>query len=95
MKKLLSFICILMLVVGIFPVSHFTIQETYAYTSTLNPHDPHTAPTNYIINIPDANLKKRLNEVIAVTRPVSTRAPDQDITVADARRVIAGFYGPT
>ncbi|MDO4773575.1 MAG: hypothetical protein Q4A37_00385 [Candidatus Saccharibacteria bacterium] len=36
-----------------------------AYTSAENTQDPATAPDSYEVNIPDANLKAALNEVIA------------------------------
>lgn len=60
---------------------------TYAYTSTLNPVDPTTAPESYVINIPDEELKKTLNHIISNVPPLTTRSENQDITVKDARRV--------
>ncbi|MDO4714567.1 MAG: hypothetical protein Q4B28_08275 [bacterium] len=62
-------------------------HPVFAYTSTLNPQAPATAPDSYVINIPDANLKAALNQIIANVSPVSTRTPDQSITVKDAKRV--------
>ena len=63
-------------------------QVAYAYTSAANPVDPATAPNSYVVNIPDANLKKALNTVLTqldrLANPAApARADDATITAGD------------
>ncbi len=66
----------------------------YAYTSTLNPQDPATAPDSYVVNIPDANLKKALNAVLTRLNPtLPARADDAPITAGELKQPV-NMYGP-
>ena len=72
-------------------------QVAYAYTSAANPVDPATAPNSYVVNIPDANLKKALNTVLTqldrLANPAApARADDATITAGDLKRPV-NMYG--
>ena len=61
-------------------------QVAYAYTSAANPVDPATAPNSYVVNIPDANLKKALNAILTQLNPfLPARADDAPITAGDLK----------
>ena len=61
-------------------------QVAYAYTSTENPVDPATAADSYVVNIPDANLKKALNAILTQLNPfLPARADDAPITAGDLK----------
>lgn len=79
----------LLYLLGLMLVTAFSsISPLHAYTSTHNPPPPASAPDSYIIKFPDQNLHKRLNELIGMTTN-TTRGALQDITVADAKKLIA------
>lgn len=74
-----------------------------AYTSAANPQDPATAPDSYEVNVPDANLKAALNDVIAKAMNAErrrlgqpedvVRTATQAITAKDMK-VPTNMYGP-
>jgi len=78
-------------------------EAAQAYTSPINTQDPATAPDNYVINFPDANLKRALNPVIAAAMNEQrrrqglpqdvVRTADQAITAGDMK-VPVNMYGP-
>ncbi|MDO5343732.1 MAG: hypothetical protein Q4F02_02405 [Candidatus Saccharibacteria bacterium] len=61
-------------------------QAVYAYTSAENAQDPATAQDDYVVTIPDANLRKALNKVIA-TATGAPRTDTQAITAGEMRTV--------
>ena len=62
-----------------------TLPKALAYTSTINPVDPSTAPDNYEINFTDNNFKRALNSVLMKTD--TSRNLDSPITVGDAKKI--------
>lgn len=64
-----------------------TDYTAQAYTSAANPQDPETAPSSYVVNFPDANLKSALNSIIA-TATGTTRAATQDITAGEMSQLV-------
>ena len=73
-------------------------NSAYAYTSTLNPQDPATAQDDYVVNIPDVNLRAALNKVLTGldknTNPAAPERPaDAQITAGDLKRPV-NMYGP-
>ena len=61
------------------------LPKALAYTSTINPVDPSTAPDNYEINFTDNNFKRALNSVLMKTD--TSRNLDSLITVGDAKKM--------
>ena len=61
------------------------LPKALAYTSTINPVDPSTAPDSYEINFTDNNLKRALNSVLIKTD--TSRNLDSLITVGDAKKM--------
>lgn len=61
-------------------------RTAYAYTSAENTQDPATAQDDYVVTIPDANLRKALNKVIA-TATSTPRTDTQAITAGEMRAV--------
>ena len=61
------------------------LPKALAYTSTINPVDPSTAPDSYEINFTDNNFKRALNSVLMKTD--ASRNLDSPITVGDAKKI--------
>ncbi|MDO4872023.1 MAG: leucine-rich repeat domain-containing protein [bacterium] len=62
--------------------------------SAANPADPTTADDSYVVEFPDENLKKAMNENLARILN-TTRTDDQNITAGELRRSnVSLFYGP-
>ena len=61
------------------------LPKALAYTSTINPVDPSTAPDSYEINFTDNNFKRALNSVLMKTD--ASRNLDSPITVGDAKKM--------
>ena len=62
-----------------------TLPKALAYTSTINPVNPSTAPDSYEINFTDNNFKRALNSVLMKTD--TSRNLDSPITVGDAKKI--------
>ena len=60
------------------------LPKALAYTSTINPVDPSTAPDSYEINFTDNNFKRALNSVLMKTD--NSRNLDSPITVGNAKK---------
>ncbi len=69
--------------------NQINLPKALAYTSTINPVDPSTAPDNYEINFTDNNFKRALNSVLMKTD--TSRNLDSPITVGEAKK-ITGFW---
>lgn len=69
--------------------NQINLPKALAYTSTINPVDPSTAPDNYEINFTDNNFKRALNSVLMKTD--TSRNLDSPITVSEAKK-ITGFW---
>ena len=68
-------------------------QVAFAYTSTTNPVESTTAPNDYVITFPDANLQAALNAHITRNTGVA-RTATQPITAAEMRTATMQlFYG--
>ena len=63
--------------------------KALAYTSTINPVDPSTAPDSYEIKFTDNNFKRALNSVLMKTDTFQNL--DSPITVGEAKK-ITGFW---
>jgi len=61
------------------------LPKALAYTSTINPVDPSTAPDSYEINFTDNNFKRALNSVLMKTD--NSRNLDSPITVGNAKKM--------
>ena len=61
------------------------LPKALAYTSTINPVDPSTAPDNYEIKFTDNNFKRTLNAILM--RTDTSRNLDSPITVGDAKKI--------
>ena len=61
------------------------LPKALAYTSTINPVDPSTAPDNYEIKFTDNNFKRTLNSILMKTD--TSRNLDSPITVGDAKKI--------
>lgn len=86
MKKYFSLFTVFLLL-----CSNFLGLVSFWYTSTSNPSDPSTAAASTVVNIPDANLQKRLNELIALTNP--PRLATDPINVGQLR-ALTNLYWP-
>ena len=86
MKKYFSLFTVFVLL-----CSNFLGLVSFWYTSTSNPSDPSTAAASTVVNIPDANLQKRLNELIALTNP--PRLATDPINVGQMR-ALTNLYWP-
>ena len=62
-------------------------SKALAYTSTINPVDPNTAPDSYEIKFTDNNFKRALNSVLMKTD--TSRNLDSPITVGVAKKMTA------
>lgn len=62
-----------------------TLPKALAYTSTINPVNPSTAPDSYEINFTDNNFKRALNSVLMKTD--NSRNLDSPITVGNAKKM--------
>lgn len=63
-------------------------RTAYAYTSAENTQDPATAQDDYVVTIPDANLRKALNKVIAAA--MGTSRTDAQVITAGEMRTVTG-----
>ena len=61
------------------------LPKALAYTSTINPVDPSTAPDNYEIKFTDNNFKRALNSNLI--KIDNSRNIDSPITVGDAKKL--------
>ena len=61
------------------------LPKALAYTSTINPVDPSTAPDSYEINFTDNNFKRALNSNLI--KIDNSRNIDSPITVGDAKKL--------
>ena len=86
MKKYFSLFTVFVLL-----CSNFLGLVSFWYTSSSNPSDPSTAAASTVVNIPDANLQKRLNELIALTNP--PRLATDPINVGQMR-ALTNLYWP-
>ena len=69
--------------------NQINLPKALAYTSTINPVDPSTAPDSYEIKFTDNNFKRALNSVLIKTD--NSRNLDSPITVGEAKK-ITGFW---
>ena len=86
MKKYFSLFTVFVLL-----CSNFLGLVSFWYTSTSNPSDPSTAAASTVVNIPDANLQKRLNELIALTNPPRLATDPIDV---GQMRALTNLYWP-
>ena len=69
--------------------NQINLPKASAYTSTINPVDPSTAPDSYEIKFTDNNFKRALNSVLMKTDTFQNL--DSPITVGEAKK-ITGFW---